>query len=411
MSAGDRARAALRPLARPLVRPVRRYLAARAFRRDAARALARMAGGPTGAGGPARPRPPLLLGYYPSFTTNPYQALLYGATERHGIAAVPIRTTDLIPELTRFQRLGTRTVLHLHWLHRILGGAATRPRAERLLAAFLRLVDDHRAAGGSVVWTVHNILPHEARFEDLEARLSAEVARRADVIHVLAAGTAAYVAPHFELSAARLLYVPHPSYAGAYEDDVTRADARRALGIGPDEFVYAVVGAIRPYKGLTTLLDAWQGLPADRPRRLVIAGAAADGSGIEALLDRAGRDPSILVHPRKIPAPEIQRYLRAADVAVMPYVRSLNSGALALAITFGLPVIVPAGGGLAEMTDPRFARAVPPGDVAALSAALHDAPTWATHEARAAATERAAELAPAIIAERFASGLRERLGA
>ena len=404
MSAGGRARAVLRPL----VRPVRRVLAARAFRRDARAALDRLTAGRREAGAA---EPPLLLGYYPAFTTNPYQALLYGATAGHGIAAVPVRSTELIPELARFQRGGTRTVLHLHWLHRVLGGAVTRPQAERRLAAFLRLVDDHRAEGGQVAWTVHNILPHEARFEDLEARLSAEVARRADVIHVLAAGTAAYVAPHFELPADRLLLVPHPSYVGAYEDDLTPADARRALGIGEAEFVYAVVGTIRPYKGLTTLLDAWQALPADRSRRLVIAGAAAAGPGIEALLERAGRDRSILVHARKIPAAEIQRYLRAADVAVLPYLRSLNSGALALAITFGLPVIVPAGGGLAEMTDPSFARDVPPGDVAALTAALHDAPGWATDDARAAASERAAELAPGVIAERFATGLRERLGA
>jgi glycosyltransferase involved in cell wall biosynthesis len=394
---------------RPAARPIRRVLAARAFRRDAAAALARLPSQPVAQGQPGRG--PLLLGYYPSFTTNPYQSLLYGATARHGIAAVPIRTVGLIPELTRLQAADMRTVLHLHWLHRILGRADTRAGAERRMAAFLRLVDDHRAAGGQVAWTVHNILPHEARFEDLEARLSAEVAARADVIHVLAAGTAAYVAPYFELPPDRLLYVPHPSYLGAHEDHVTRAAARQALGIGADEFVYAVVGAIRPYKGLTTLLDAWQALPPDRPRRLVIAGAAAAEPGIEALLERAGRDPSVLVHPRKIPAQEIQRFMRAADVAVLPYLRSLNSGALALAITFGLPVIVPEGGGLAEMTDPSFARAVPPGDVAALTAALRDAPSWATDAARAAAAERAAALAPAVMAERFASGLRERLDA
>ncbi|HXI45964.1 MAG TPA: hypothetical protein VNH13_06650, partial [Candidatus Acidoferrales bacterium] len=70
MRVADRLRAVLRPAARP----IRRVLAARAFRRDAAAALARL---PSGRTAPRQPGlRPLLLGYYPSFTTNPYQSLL-----------------------------------------------------------------------------------------------------------------------------------------------------------------------------------------------------------------------------------------------------------------------------------------------------------------------------------------------
>jgi beta-1,4-mannosyltransferase len=351
----------------------------------------------------------LLLGYYPHFTTNPFQALLYRAARAHGLAPVGVRSLDRIPELTGLQRAGIPTILHLHWLHLVLRGATSRAEAERLAGAFLRLLDDHLRAGGRLVWTVHNILPHEARFEDLEAHLSGEVAARCDVIHVLAAGTADYVRPHFVLPADRILHVPHMSYLGAYEDHVSRLDARHELGLLPDEFVFSVVGAIRPYKGLGTLLDAWQSLEPGLPRRLVIAGATTDEPGIAELIERAALDPSVIIDARKIPAGEIQVFLKAADAAVLPYLRSLNSGALSLAITFGLPVIVPEGGGLAEVIDERFARTVPPGEMAALAVALRDAPSWAGAEARAAALARARELAPEVVGERFATALRERI--
>jgi glycosyltransferase involved in cell wall biosynthesis len=314
-------------------------------------------------------------------------------------------------ELRALQEAGLQTLLHLHWLHLVLDEASDEADADRRLERFLDGLDAHRAAGGWLAWTVHNVLPHEARFELAEARLSSEVARRSDVVHVLAAGTPAHVAPYYELPADRLLHVPHPSYAGAYPQHVSRLDARHELGLLPDELVFAVVGAIRPYKGLTALLDAWQALDPAEPRRLLIAGAPGDEPGVRELVERALLDPTILIDARKIPADEIQLYLRAADVAVLPYVRSLNSGALALALTFGLPVIVPAGGALAEVVDAGFARTFEPGDPDSLRAALAGGRAVATPAAGRAAAAAAAALDPGVLSRRFARGLRERLEA
>jgi len=199
------------------------------------------------------------------------------------------------------------------------------------------------------------------------------------------------------------------SYLGAYEDHVSRADARHDLALLPDELVYLVLGAIRPYKGLPELLDAWATLPPDRPRRLVIAGAPSDQPGIEELIERAALAPGVLLDARKIPAPEMQTFLRAADLAVLPYRQALNSGALMLALTFGLPAIVPDGSGLAEMVDERFGRTFDPAKPTSLGDALREAPGLVSESARAAATAVAADLSPHLVSRRFAVGLRERL--
>jgi len=120
--------------------------------------------------------------------------------------------------------------------------------------------------------------------------------------------------------------------------------------------------------------------------------------------------PTVLLHARQIPSDEIQLFLRAADVAVLPYTRSLNSGAQLLALTFGLPVIVPAGGGLEEVVDTRFARTFEPGDTDDLARALLAADELLGADARAAALEEAERRSPAVLSARFAHGLRERLG-
>jgi len=357
----------------------------------------------------ASDRPPILLGYHPVARMNPYQALLYQRAWEAGIGPVPIVREERIDELVAFARQGHATVLHLHWLNLPLAHAGSETEARSLADAFLRRLDGYRDAGGRLVWTIHNILPHGARFEAEEGRLRAAVAERADVLHVLAARTPEHVAPYFALPADRLLHVPHPSYEGAYEDHVGRDQARHELGIMPDELVFVVAGAIRPYKGLAELLDAWDALPPDRPRRLVIAGGPSDEDGVRPLLERAAIHPTVLLHARRIPADEMQLFLRSADIAVLPYLRSLNSGALMLALTFGLPVIVPAGGGLAEAVEDRLAISFEPGKTDALVDALRGADRLVSQKACAAAARAAAELKPADLARRFAFGLRERL--
>jgi glycosyltransferase involved in cell wall biosynthesis len=354
---------------------------------------------------------PVILGYYPVYTTNPYLGLLYQRAWDVGIVPVPVPSDERIPELVSLARLGHRVVLHMHWLNRPLLPATSPADAVRLGRSFLALLDEARAAGVRVAWTVHNLLPHGTRFHEEEAAFRGEVAKRVDVIHVMASATRELVAPYFDLPADRLLHVPHPSYAGAYPDYVTRAQARFELGIAPDELVYLALGSIRAYKGLERLLDAWDALPDDgTPRRLVIAGAPGKDEGIAETLSRAALHPTVLLHAQLIEDERMQVFLRAADIAVLPYLRSLNSGALVLALTFGLPAIVPAGYGFGELLDDVTGRTFDPDSTASLAEALVSARAMATPEASAAAAAVAARFDSAELSLRFATSLRERLG-
>jgi beta-1,4-mannosyltransferase len=352
---------------------------------------------------------PVLLAYLPAFDTNPYQALLYAAAREHGIAPVPMHAPSQFAELPPLAAGGHETIAHLHWLHVITRGAESEAEARAQAATFLDQVDGYLGLGGHLVWTVHNILPHDTPYPAVEAWLAGEIARRSHAIHVMATSTSELVAPYYELPADRVFVVPHPGYGRAYPDSISRLDARHELGLDPDELVGTLIGSIRPYKGLDELLDAWALLGVDRPRRLLIAGMPLRGPAMAPLLERAALDPNVVLDARRIDAAEMQVFLRAADFAVLPYRRVLNSGAVMLALTFGLPIIVPEGGGLEELVDPSYARTFVAGDAESLVAALRSIPDLLTPAARAAAEAVAAARDPIELSHRFVTTLRAAL--
>jgi glycosyltransferase involved in cell wall biosynthesis len=355
---------------------------------------------------------PVLLAIHPIARVNPYQQLLYGAAWSQGVAPVPLydlADLDLLESVAA--SAGVPLVLHLHWTNKILESAETEVDAQRQLAGFLRRLDHLRDGGGHVGWTVHNTLPHDASRPSLEAALQQGIVDRATFVHTLSANTPAEVADWFSIPADKVVHVPHSSYRGAYQDMLSREQARWELGIETDETVYALLGAIKPYKGTDRLLEAFDEISHSRPgrRRLVVAGLPDKGGAADAFLEQCEVHPFVLVHPRTIPADEMQLFLRSADIVVLPYLRSLNSGVLMLALTFGVPVVAPAVGGMAELVTPQVGRLFQPDDDHGLLRALEEADSLRTPEARAAARATADRFDPATLSAEFAREVRARV--
>ena len=388
-------------------RPKRRYLA------DAIEGVARVRAAPPGVR-------PMVLATWPFDPDNPFQALLTSRVEEAGIVPIGMdRLADLddpvaLPALAGLRADGVEVVLHLHWLARVLRGVGSEAEGSERVAAFVASLDAFRAAGGRLVWTVHNVLPHDTSFPVLDLALRQAVVDRADVVHVLSAGTVEAAASLYEIPAGKVLHVPHPALFGVYPDDVADDQARERYDLDDDDIVFGVVGNLRPYKGLDDLLEAFEALAASPPdarrRRLLIAGKPVDDASVEASLDRARRHADIVVDARRIPPEELSVPLRASDVIVLPYRASLNSGALLLALSFGRPVIAAASPHVAETVGEDAAITFDPGDRDALSLALRNVDRLLTGEARTAALATASRFDADELSLRFATGLRDRLG-
>src|SRR4029077_4742774 len=267
---------------------------------------------------------------------HPYCDLLYRTLAARGVALAA--SAELSPRwLLRHVR--EVKVLHLHWpefYYRSGGGVTARSVTGFIAALLLARLLRYR-----VVWTVHNALPHERHVVDRALRwLLLRSARR--VVHAEAARAAL---PQTRRPAA---VVPHGHYIGCYPDELSAEDARRALGLALSDRVFVCFGQLRAYKGVGALLDAFARLPG-QSLHLVIAGRPATDADAEAVHTAARRDARVQTHLEFVSDPDVQRFFKAADFAVLPYRDVLTSGAALLALSFARPLVVPRRGCLVEL--------------------------------------------------------------
>lgn len=297
---------------------------------------------------PGRPR----IGALPRrLASNPYCALLYGAVERLGVEV--IEGASGVRWLLRARR--RVDVLHFHWPERHFDPA----RLASAVGFALRLVLA-RVLGYRLVWTVHNVRPHDGdtRGHRLVRRTLLRLAT--PIVHCGAARRA------LGRAGARAVVVPHGSYVGSYPNRVGTRPARAELGLPADARVLGCFGQIRPYKGIEELLRAFASLP-DPDARLVVAGEPVGGA--EALVHGVC-DPRVRLFLGRIPDDEVQLFLNAADVMVVPYRDVLTSGAAMLAFSFGRGIVAPRLGCLTDLADSGAAILYDPDAPDALVAAL-----------------------------------------
>ena len=144
---------------------------------------------------PSRDDGRTVLAYHPHSNRNPYQGMLYALCEASGLLPRRLDSLDGLAGLSPGRNGGRRTILHIHWTDSVLLDAPNRTEAERRLGEFAATLDEFLGTGGRLIWTVHNVLPHEARLPELEAKVCQALADRAAVVHVMCEETVAAAAP------------------------------------------------------------------------------------------------------------------------------------------------------------------------------------------------------------------------
>lgn len=305
---------------------------------------------------------------YPDYrATNPYQKLLYENLPEN----ITLHFGDIghALKLQRAAENERRVVFHLHWTSPILGVEQSPVAASRKLTRFTDTLGEFIEAGGQLVWTIHNIIPHEVLHPELELQLCNELARSATTIHVHSAAVPEIARSHYDLPAEKVVVAEHGSYIGVYADDVDKITARAQLKLSEDDIVFLFMGQIRAYKGLDRLLEAFEAA-ADDSVRLLIVGNPVKMS-VDDVTRRIAADRRIRLVTGHIPDDDLQNYFRSADFCVLPYERVLTSGSVYLALSFGVPVIAPNTGLLPEIVRHEFnGYLYEAGNTEALAAAL-----------------------------------------
>lgn len=279
---------------------------------------------------------------------NPYGPLLARAMAGLGVELEAGYDGDLCESWLTDNR-DRVDVLHLNWPSYMYNtadlGESVRKCSE--LIGHLTLA---RSMGYRIVWTVHNLYPHERPHPGLDRLARLSITQLATALIVHCEYGRGQVAAHFRRTNG-VFTIPHGHFIDVYENTTSRDEARRELGIVDDAFVYLFFGNVKRYKGVESLLEIFSRLPGERLRLLLAAKLNSDYSAEVVDRARAG-DPRILTQTAEFfPDEVLQLFFNAADVMVLPFVDMLTSGSAIAAMSFARPVIAPGIGCLPELLD------------------------------------------------------------
>ena len=273
---------------------------------------------------------------------NPYQVRLYDALARRGVSV------RYVGELTRSQtvnlllmpfellvrRLAGARVLHVHWLFTFgLSWAPRFPAARRVARLWLVITLFFcRLCRLRVVWTAHNVLPHQPVFDDDRA------ARRALM------GACAALVAHSEFAIDELsklapmpdkvAVVPHPADVTALAEPIYTGD------VPGGELRLLFFGNIERYKNVPAIVEAMTGL-AGRAT-LTIVGRCVDPQLAREVETLAAHSPArVELQLRRVPDDSLRDAIRQADAVVLPFSAVTTSGSVTTAMQYGKPVVIP----------------------------------------------------------------------
>jgi glycosyltransferase involved in cell wall biosynthesis len=254
------------------------------------------------------------------------------------------KLAEHVPDMLRYRQLSSAAdVVHFQWLD-------------------VQWLDRRLLPRRPLVLTAHDLLPREPRPGQVSAQR-----RLYDAVDALVV--------HSEFGRRQLVDAigvepgkVHVIHHGAFEHLARLSPQPLSAELqqvgGP---VVLFFGLLRPYKGIDVLLQAWREVPAGA--ELWIVGRPRMDIG--AL--RAGAPPGVRFISRYVSDAELASFFRRAEIVVLPYTstdRFDQSGVLATALAFATPTVLSDVGGFGEVAATGAGITVPPGDAAALAAAL-----------------------------------------
>jgi glycosyltransferase involved in cell wall biosynthesis len=273
---------------------------------------------------------------------NPYLESLYSelrafdVEHRYAGELTPSHTLNLclLPFEVVIRRVAGYRLFHLHWVFRFTAPLLPRARISRTLMRwyFVVLLELLRRIGVRIVWTAHNVLPHDQVFDDDPRARRQLVERCAAVIAHDDATLAELSAIGCRLPLTKVIAPGGPKVVKAVHPLADRSER------SPLRLVF--VGRVAPYKGLEDLMEALSTCPA--ALSIVIAGECRDRQLAKSLVRKAAATPAAVeLRLDRLRDEEVASLLYSADAAVFPFRSVTTSGSVLLALSAGCPVVIP----------------------------------------------------------------------
>lgn len=308
----------------------------------------------------------------PCYKSNPYSFLFVSSLQECGLDIQCVDETGIwvLPKMILKRK--KPHILHLHWQHAFL---LAHNKSRTIVKSFLFILEILllKIFGVRLVWTVHNIHNHEKQFVNIEiffCKLLAKAAARI-IVHSQSAGEEvinAFKVPKKE----KIHVIPHANYIDYYPNTIKKQEARKKLDIPGEKFVLLLLGRIRSYKGIKSLVHGFIQFD-NMDSLLILAGMPHSRENKEEIHNLVRSVENIRFYSSYISDDEIQVFMKAADAVVLPYENILTSGAAILAMSFAKSIITPSHPFMKEVLNPEKNFLYEPEDEEGLLKALNEA--------------------------------------
>lgn len=271
---------------------------------------------------------------FPAFKnkkSNPYNYLLYT-----GMKGVDVSEFSFGKAL-RFNY----DIIHIHWPEWYLNSNYLIKAVSYsfLLITVLLLA---KFMGKKVIWTVHNLKPHEIKYKLLSKIYWCVYPRLVDgIISLSHANEAIAVKYHSIKNSVFKTIIYHGLYTDIYSNSVKRDEARKLLNIDKEDKVCLFLGQVKKYKNVNELVKVFTSLNSINTYTLIIAGKFESEEYYREILELVGQNKNVVLYNKFISDDDLQVYFNAADLSVLPFKDIFNSGSALLSLTFNTPVLLP----------------------------------------------------------------------
>lgn len=268
---------------------------------------------------------------------NPYLSLLY-------TGIVGQRGTWLVLDANRRNIWRTADIVHVHWPEDFATRASRVAAFSRATSVLLVLYWFY-VRGSKIVWTVHNIRPHENRYPALQRFFYWQLSR---IVSGLVFLTKASRSDFSNLQCQRFSHVPYAIVPhGTYDDAHGSRRKRGLVEVADRASILGSFGQIRSYKnqhGIARWVNSGDGT-----LLLRIAGEPVD----QEVVDCLRREESSLVSVRTgwLDDEQLISFVDEIDALIIGDLSVRNSGTVILALSRNVRVIAPANSSMKEMAD------------------------------------------------------------
>jgi glycosyltransferase involved in cell wall biosynthesis len=274
-----------------------------------------------------------------------YPSFLFPGTTQYATDAAPANLTihTLINSMNPLNWLMVGRKLK-KWKPDIIVVRFWLPFMGPALGTLLRIVRKNRHT--KIICIADNVIPHEKRPGD--KAFTNYFLKSCDAFITMSEKVMADLRLFEKNKPIRL--VQHPLYDN-FGTILSKAEARKAIGVEEADKIILFFGFIRRYKGLDLLLNAMadQRIKKEGIKLLIAGEFYEDEKPYLELIRENKLEEQVILRTSFIPDSEVRNYLCAGDCVVQPYKNATQSGVTPLAYHFEKPMIVTNVGGLPSL--------------------------------------------------------------